>query len=213
MVEGPGHVPYDQIEANMKLEKRLCRHAPFYVLGPLVTDIAPGYDHITQPSAARSPPSPARTSSATSRRPSIWPCRRSRMSTRASSRAASPPMPLTSCAACRAHASGTSRWPRRAKSSTGTARWSSPSTGPRQEEARRPQPSRRRRLLHVRRLLRRRDHQQVLPQRELPVPGLICLPHARKKAAVRIDGQQLFACACYLILLRRSASFWADSSS
>lgn len=47
MVEGPGHVPYDQIEANMKLEKRLCRHAPFYVLGPLVTDIAPGYDHIT----------------------------------------------------------------------------------------------------------------------------------------------------------------------
>ena len=47
MVEGPGHVPYDQIEANMKLEKRLCHGAPFYVLGPLVTDIAPGYDHIT----------------------------------------------------------------------------------------------------------------------------------------------------------------------
>ena len=46
MVEGPGHVPYDQIEANMKLEKRLCRNAPFYVLGPLVTDVAPGYDHI-----------------------------------------------------------------------------------------------------------------------------------------------------------------------
>ncbi|MCI7261597.1 MAG: phosphomethylpyrimidine synthase ThiC [Selenomonadales bacterium] len=47
MVEGPGHVPYDQIAANMKLEKRLCHNAPFYVLGPLVTDIAPGYDHIT----------------------------------------------------------------------------------------------------------------------------------------------------------------------
>ena len=47
MVEGPGHVPFDQIEANMKLEKRLCNNAPFYVLGPLVTDIAPGYDHIT----------------------------------------------------------------------------------------------------------------------------------------------------------------------
>ena len=47
MVEGPGHVPYDQIAANMKLEKSLCRNAPFYVLGPLVTDIAPGYDHIT----------------------------------------------------------------------------------------------------------------------------------------------------------------------
>ncbi len=47
MVEGPGHVPYDQIAANMQLQKRLCRNAPFYVLGPLVTDIAPGYDHIT----------------------------------------------------------------------------------------------------------------------------------------------------------------------
>ena len=47
MVEGPGHVPYDQIAANMTLEKRICRNAPFYVLGPLVTDVAPGYDHIT----------------------------------------------------------------------------------------------------------------------------------------------------------------------
>jgi len=47
MVEGPGHVPLDQIEANIKLQKRLCNGAPFYVLGPLVTDVAPGYDHIT----------------------------------------------------------------------------------------------------------------------------------------------------------------------
>ncbi len=47
MVEGPGHMPYDQIETNMKLQKRLCHEAPFYVLGPLVTDVAPGYDHIT----------------------------------------------------------------------------------------------------------------------------------------------------------------------
>ena len=46
MVEGPGHVPLDQVEANVLLEKRLCRGAPFYVLGPLVTDVAPGYDHI-----------------------------------------------------------------------------------------------------------------------------------------------------------------------
>ena len=46
MVEGPGHVPLDQIEMNMRLEKRVCHGAPFYVLGPLVTDIAPGYDHI-----------------------------------------------------------------------------------------------------------------------------------------------------------------------
>jgi phosphomethylpyrimidine synthase len=46
-VEGPGHVPLDQIEANVTLQKRLCDGAPFYVLGPLVTDVAPGYDHIT----------------------------------------------------------------------------------------------------------------------------------------------------------------------
>ncbi len=46
MVEGPGHVPLDQISANVLLQKRICREAPFYVLGPLVTDIAPGYDHI-----------------------------------------------------------------------------------------------------------------------------------------------------------------------
>jgi phosphomethylpyrimidine synthase len=47
MVEGPGHVPFDQIEYNMKLQRRLCHGAPFYVLGPLVTDVFPGYDHIT----------------------------------------------------------------------------------------------------------------------------------------------------------------------
>jgi phosphomethylpyrimidine synthase len=47
MVEGPGHVPFNQIEKNMKLQRKICNDAPFYVLGPLVTDIAPGYDHIT----------------------------------------------------------------------------------------------------------------------------------------------------------------------
>ncbi len=47
MIEGPGHVPLDQIEFNMKLQRKLCHGAPFYVLGPLVTDIFPGYDHIT----------------------------------------------------------------------------------------------------------------------------------------------------------------------
>lgn len=46
MIEGPGHVPINQIEANVLLEKRICHGAPFYVLGPLTTDIAPGYDHI-----------------------------------------------------------------------------------------------------------------------------------------------------------------------
>ncbi len=47
MIEGPGHMPFDQIEYNMKLQRRLCHGAPFYVLGPLVTDMFPGYDHIT----------------------------------------------------------------------------------------------------------------------------------------------------------------------
>jgi phosphomethylpyrimidine synthase len=47
LVEGPGHVPLDQVEMNIQLMKRVCHNAPFYVLGPLVTDIAPGYDHIT----------------------------------------------------------------------------------------------------------------------------------------------------------------------
>ena len=47
MIEGPGHVPLNEIEMNMQIQKKLCHNAPFYVLGPLVTDIAPGYDHIT----------------------------------------------------------------------------------------------------------------------------------------------------------------------
>ncbi|MCI9135058.1 MAG: phosphomethylpyrimidine synthase ThiC [Lachnospiraceae bacterium] len=47
MIEGPGHMPMDQIAANMKIQETLCHGAPFYVLGPLVTDLAPGYDHIT----------------------------------------------------------------------------------------------------------------------------------------------------------------------
>lgn len=47
MVEGPGHLPLDQIVSNVRIQKTLCKEAPFYVLGPLVTDVAPGYDHIT----------------------------------------------------------------------------------------------------------------------------------------------------------------------
>ncbi len=47
MVEGPGHVPLNQVEANMQIQKTVCSGAPFYVLGPIVTDLAPGYDHIT----------------------------------------------------------------------------------------------------------------------------------------------------------------------
>ena len=47
IIEGPGHMPLNQIEANMRIQKEICKGAPFYVLGPLVTDVAPGYDHIT----------------------------------------------------------------------------------------------------------------------------------------------------------------------
>ncbi|HKI82643.1 MAG TPA: phosphomethylpyrimidine synthase ThiC, partial [Pseudodesulfovibrio sp.] len=47
MIEGPGHMAMNEIAGNMMMEKRLCHNAPFYVLGPLVTDVAPGYDHIT----------------------------------------------------------------------------------------------------------------------------------------------------------------------
>ncbi len=54
MIEGPGHVPFDQIEFNAKLQRRLCHGAPFYVLGPLVTDVFPGYDHITSAIGATS---------------------------------------------------------------------------------------------------------------------------------------------------------------
>ena len=54
MCEGPGHVPLDQLEYNMKLQRNLCHGAPFYVLGPLVTDIFPGYDHITSAIGATS---------------------------------------------------------------------------------------------------------------------------------------------------------------
>lgn len=46
MIEGPGHIPLNEIEKNIKLEKEICKNAPFYVLGPLPTDIAAGYDHI-----------------------------------------------------------------------------------------------------------------------------------------------------------------------
>ncbi len=59
MIEGPGHVPMDQIEMNVRRQMELCHEAPFYVLGPIVTDVAPGYDHITNAHrvAGRSAPS------------------------------------------------------------------------------------------------------------------------------------------------------------
>ena len=79
MIEGPGHVPFDQIEFNMKLAAALCHGAPFYVLGPLVTDMFPGYDHITslhRRNGRRR--TTARRCSATSRRRSISACRSGR---------------------------------------------------------------------------------------------------------------------------------------
>lgn len=65
MIEGPGHVPIHQIEENVKLEKALCGGAPFYVLGPLVTDVAPGYDHIACAIGGAVAGAARRTSSAT----------------------------------------------------------------------------------------------------------------------------------------------------
>ena len=64
MVEDRGHMPMDQIAANMKLQQTICMGAPFYVLGPIVTDIAPGYDHIPPPSEEPSRPLPEPLSSA-----------------------------------------------------------------------------------------------------------------------------------------------------
>ena len=54
MVEGPGHIPLDQVKMNMEREQEVCKKAPFYVLGPVVTDIAPGYDHIVSAIGATS---------------------------------------------------------------------------------------------------------------------------------------------------------------
>ena len=75
MIEGPGHVPMDQLEQNVKLQQRECHEAPFYTLGPLVTDVAPGYDHITWRSARRWSAGTAPVSCATSRRRSTSGCR------------------------------------------------------------------------------------------------------------------------------------------
>ena len=72
MVEGPGHMPLDQIEANMKLQQTICMGAPFYVLGPLVTDIAPGYDHITSAIGGAIAASAGARSFVMSRRLNIW---------------------------------------------------------------------------------------------------------------------------------------------
>ncbi len=76
MVEGPGHIPMHQIEMNIKRQIEVCNGAPFYVLGPLVTDIAPGYDHITSAiGVLRWLAGTAQRCCATSHPKSTWACR------------------------------------------------------------------------------------------------------------------------------------------
>ena len=107
MVEGPGHVPLNQVAANMEVQKSICMGAPFYVLGPLVTDIAPGYDHITA---------------------AIGPCPMWMTSSRASWRPKLPPTPPTSPRASPMPATSTTRWATPAGCWTGTHSLPAPST-------------------------------------------------------------------------------------
>ena len=95
MVEGPGHVPFDQIEYNMKLERRLCHGAPFYVLGPLVTDIFQDTTISRRASGRRRRDTTVLRCSATSPPRSIWACPRRTMSSRAVSRTRSRRTPPT----------------------------------------------------------------------------------------------------------------------
>lgn len=128
MVEGPGHMAMDEIAANMKMEKRLCHGAPFYVLGPLVTDIAPDTITSRRPSAAQSRRPMARTFCAMSPLRSICVCQTSPMCAKGLSPQRLPPMRRTSRRACAAHASRTTRWRRHASVSTGMHSSAWPST-------------------------------------------------------------------------------------
>ena len=134
MVEGPGHIPFDQIQMNMEREQELCDGAPFYVLGPVVTDIAssPTSPRPTttssRPSAPPPPPPTAPASSATSPPPSTSASPTPPRSTKAASPTSSPPTPATSPAASPAPATATTAWPRPATTSTGTPSSPSPST-------------------------------------------------------------------------------------
>lgn len=127
MIEGPGHMAMNEIAANMQMEKRLCHGAPFYVLGPLVTDIAPGYDHITSAIGGAIAAQAARTSCATLPRQSICACRMKMTCARASSPARSRHTRRISPSVCRARATATTRWRTRVISWTGprSSRWHS----------------------------------------------------------------------------------------
>lgn len=122
MIEGPGHMAINEIAANMQMEKRLCHGAPFYVLGPLVTDIAPGYDHITSAIGR-----PARTSCATLHRRSTCACRMKMTCARASLPARSRPMPPISHSVCPVRVTAITQWRTRVISWTGprSSRWHS----------------------------------------------------------------------------------------
>ncbi len=109
MVEGPGHIPMDQIDMNIKKQIEWCHEAPFYVLGPLVTDIAPGYDHITSAIGAGPGRLEARRCCATSRRKSIWPARAGRRSPRRNRLQGSRPTPPTWPGIAQAPATGERR--------------------------------------------------------------------------------------------------------
>lgn len=162
MVEGPGHVPLNQVAANMEVQKSICMGAPFYVLGPLVTDIAPGYDHITAAiGGAVAAASGAAflcyvTPAEHLALPNVDDVKQGIVLPR------SPPMPLTSPRASPMPATSTTRWAMPAVCWTGMHSLPVPSTRRPLRHPRRPPARRRpqRHLLHVRQVLRRPQHEQ-----------------------------------------------------
>ena len=135
LVEGPGHVPMDQIAANMQVQQTICKGAPFYVLGPLVTDIAPGYDHITAAIGGAIAAMNGAAFLCYSEIARIWPCPTWRTSVRASSPAASPPTPPTLPKGCGAPGRSTTGW------ATPAAPWTGKPSGPAPSTPRPPRPS------------------------------------------------------------------------
>ncbi len=132
MVEGPGHVPLNQVAANMEIQKTICMGAPFYVLGPIVTDIAPGYDHITAAIGGAVAAMSGAAFLCYVTPPSIWLCPMWTTSSRASWLLRSPPTPPTSPRASLTPGTSTTRWATPAASSTGMHSSPAPSTPRRQ---------------------------------------------------------------------------------
>ena len=119
MVEGPGHVPLNQVAANMEVQKSICMGAPFYVLGPLVTDIAPGYDHITAAIGGAVAAMSGAAFLCYVTPPSIWPCPMCRMCARALWPRKSPPTPPTLPRGFPMRVISTIKWPMPAAHWTG----------------------------------------------------------------------------------------------